>query len=114
MIFSTLYTAYGPAMAWNMEFLVCGLTLALWLLFYRRMVPLVQPTTVLVLPEVETENADVRVNGMALSKGPFRSSTKAFAICVDTEGDINSEPRRSDTFAEKIPPMPSEELVHFL
>ena len=29
-------------MAWNMELLVCGVTLALWLIFYRRMVPLVE------------------------------------------------------------------------
>lgn len=37
---SGLYAAYGPTMAWNMELLVCSLTLLLWLIFYNRMVPL--------------------------------------------------------------------------
>uniref|UniRef100_A0A914CGY5 Uncharacterized protein n=1 Tax=Acrobeloides nanus TaxID=290746 RepID=A0A914CGY5_9BILA len=38
MIF--LYTQYGPRIAWIMEGGVILLTVSLWVIFYRRMVPL--------------------------------------------------------------------------
>uniref|UniRef100_A0A914LCQ6 Major facilitator superfamily (MFS) profile domain-containing protein n=3 Tax=Meloidogyne TaxID=189290 RepID=A0A914LCQ6_MELIC len=37
---STLYTMYGPRMAWTMELLIIGITTLLWIIFYKRMVPL--------------------------------------------------------------------------
>uniref|UniRef100_A0A914CRX6 Uncharacterized protein n=2 Tax=Acrobeloides nanus TaxID=290746 RepID=A0A914CRX6_9BILA len=37
---STLYSDYGPRMAWMMEIVVISSTLLLWCIFYRRMVPL--------------------------------------------------------------------------
>lgn len=37
---SSLYTDYGPRMAWVMESAVIFSTLLLWCIFYRRMVPL--------------------------------------------------------------------------
>uniref|UniRef100_A0A914BY76 Uncharacterized protein n=1 Tax=Acrobeloides nanus TaxID=290746 RepID=A0A914BY76_9BILA len=37
---STLYSGYGPRMAWIMEIIVIFSTLLLWYIFYRRMVPL--------------------------------------------------------------------------
>uniref|UniRef100_A0A1I8BP39 MFS domain-containing protein n=1 Tax=Meloidogyne hapla TaxID=6305 RepID=A0A1I8BP39_MELHA len=40
ILMSTLYTIYGPKMAWSMELLIIGITTILWIIFYRRMVPL--------------------------------------------------------------------------
>ncbi|CAK5087785.1 unnamed protein product [Meloidogyne enterolobii] len=31
---------YGPRMAWTMELLIIGITTLLWIIFYKRMVPL--------------------------------------------------------------------------
>jgi len=40
VVISSLYSLYGPTMAWNCELLVIGVTLLLWAAFYCRMVPL--------------------------------------------------------------------------
>ncbi|CAD5233975.1 unnamed protein product [Bursaphelenchus xylophilus] len=37
---SSLYTSFGPMLAWLLEIVVLGLTLLAWALFYKRMVPL--------------------------------------------------------------------------
>lgn len=42
-LFSSLYTSYGPQSAWLIELTVVSSTLALWLVLYRRMVPLEGP-----------------------------------------------------------------------
>jgi hypothetical protein len=41
--FSNLYTSFGPRVAWVMEVLLLSFTIALWLIFYNRMVPLIPP-----------------------------------------------------------------------
>uniref|UniRef100_A0A914HGQ2 MIR domain-containing protein n=1 Tax=Globodera rostochiensis TaxID=31243 RepID=A0A914HGQ2_GLORO len=43
ILMSSLYSFHGPNMAWAMELAVAGATLSLWLIFYRRMVPLQTP-----------------------------------------------------------------------
>uniref|UniRef100_A0A914DM25 Major facilitator superfamily (MFS) profile domain-containing protein n=1 Tax=Acrobeloides nanus TaxID=290746 RepID=A0A914DM25_9BILA len=40
ILISFLYTQYGPRIAWIMEGGVILLTVSLWMIFYRRMVPL--------------------------------------------------------------------------
>lgn len=40
MAISSLYSLYGPTMAWNCELLVISATLVLWAVCYYRMVPL--------------------------------------------------------------------------
>ncbi|TKR73211.1 hypothetical protein L596_020549 [Steinernema carpocapsae] len=40
---SALYSAYGPEISWIVEIAVVGVNLLLWVLFYRRMVPLQIP-----------------------------------------------------------------------
>uniref|UniRef100_A0A7E4VXY0 MFS domain-containing protein n=1 Tax=Panagrellus redivivus TaxID=6233 RepID=A0A7E4VXY0_PANRE len=40
---STLYVAFGPRMAWNLEIIVIAVTLVSWIVCYKRMVPLKMP-----------------------------------------------------------------------
>ncbi|CAD5230801.1 unnamed protein product [Bursaphelenchus okinawaensis] len=40
IIISNLYTAYGPRAAWSLELVVIGVVISLWIIFYKRMVPL--------------------------------------------------------------------------
>uniref|UniRef100_A0AC34GP51 Major facilitator superfamily (MFS) profile domain-containing protein n=1 Tax=Panagrolaimus sp. ES5 TaxID=591445 RepID=A0AC34GP51_9BILA len=37
---SVLYTDFGPRMTWNTEIIVIGVTIACWIAFYKRMIPL--------------------------------------------------------------------------
>lgn len=41
--FSALYTGFGPRAVWGLQFLVVGVTLSLWIIFFERMVPLIIP-----------------------------------------------------------------------
>ncbi|KAH7693257.1 hypothetical protein AAVH_39710, partial [Aphelenchoides avenae] len=40
----TIYTAQGPRLAWGLEIVIISFSLVMWLVFYRRMVPLREMT----------------------------------------------------------------------
>ena len=64
-------------MAWNMELLVCGVTLALWLIFYRRMVPLVECSDTEM---TTTTNMNGGGGSGSLRQHLTRSTSKVFDI----------------------------------
>ena len=43
LLFSALYTKYGPRWSWNIEIAIITFTLCLWFLLRKRMVPLNVP-----------------------------------------------------------------------
>ncbi|CAD5233631.1 unnamed protein product [Bursaphelenchus xylophilus] len=45
VLISSLYTAFGPRAAWVAEIVVLSTAVSLWLIFYKRLVPLKMPTS---------------------------------------------------------------------
>lgn len=77
IVVSSIFTSYGPQIAWIAEIGVIASTLALWLIFYRRMVPL--PLKREIYAEIDEGFDECGMNTPMICKGNLHRNYRSIA-----------------------------------
>ncbi|KAI1702611.1 major facilitator superfamily domain-containing protein [Ditylenchus destructor] len=92
VVISSLYTAFGPTMAWNVEIAVILATFLLWTVFYKRMIPLKLQTRPLTISST--------IEPSPIIKSRRCDEHKPFIIITKEEESENDSDQRHNQLAK--------------